>query len=157
MRLVYIGLGSNVEPRLSYLRFGIYELGKISRVLDTSSLYETEPWGFKEQPKFLNAVVLVETRLDPFSLLDALKEIEARVRVPRFRWGPRELDLDILLYEGVRLKSPSLEVPHPRMWERDFVMVPLMELWGKGWPRLLEEFDPEEVLDYPPLGWREGV
>ena len=139
MRLAYIGLGSNVEPRLQYLRFGIHELGKISSVLDVSSLYETEPWGFKEQPRFLNAVALIESKLDPFSLLDALKEIEARVRLPRFRWGPRELDLDVLVYEGVRLKTPSLEVPHPRMRERAFVMVPLRELWERGWPRLTEE------------------
>ncbi len=143
MALAYIGLGSNVEPRLEFILFGLRELAKLGRLLDFSKIYETEPWGFEAQPKFLNAVALVDTPLDPFSLLDALKRIEAQVRLPRLRWGPRELDLDILLYQGVRLKTPRLTVPHPRMWEREFVLVPLRELWERGWPRLTEEPDPQ--------------
>ena len=139
MRLVYVGLGSNLEPRWDYLRFGVKELGRLGRLLDLSSVYETEPWGVEDQPKFLNAVALLETALGPFRLLEALKGIEARVRSPGPRWGPRELDLDILLYQGVRLKTPRLTIPHPRMWEREFVLVPLGELWERGWPRLTEE------------------
>jgi len=136
VRFTYIGLGSNLGDRMGLLRAGIRLLRRSGTLLDSSSVYETEAWGLADQPRFLNAVVLLATQLGPVSLLGALKRAEAPFARSSQRWGPRELDLDILLYGGVRVKLPFLEIPHPRMAERGFVMAPLCELLGRGWPSL---------------------
>jgi len=99
------------------------------QVLDESPVYETEPWGYADQPPFLNMVVRAQTELSPRGLLDRLKEIESTLgRVPSFRYGPRQIDLDILFYDELVLDSESLVVPHPRLHERAFVLVPLASI-----------------------------
>lgn len=136
MKLAYIGIGSNLGNRLMNLRRGVEELGKLGKILRLSSVYETEPWGRDGQNWFLNAVTLIETGLEPVALLAALKSVEAMFRRSPERWGPRELDMDILLYQGVRIETESLVIPHPRMRERSFVLVPLRELFTAGAPAL---------------------
>jgi 2-amino-4-hydroxy-6-hydroxymethyldihydropteridine diphosphokinase len=99
---------------------------RIGTVSAASDVYETPPWGVESQPHFLNACVVVETTLAPLELLFELKEIEQALgRKKRDRWGPREIDLDILLYEDIEMEDESLSIPHPLMGERAFVLVPL--------------------------------
>ncbi len=136
MKLAYIGLGSNMGDRLTNMRSGIAELMKIAKVLRVSSVYETEPWGQDDQAWFLNAVALLETEMNPAELLAALKSAEAGFRREPERWGPRELDLDILLYQDARIDTETLTIPHPRMGERSFVLIPLGELFATGAPTL---------------------
>jgi 2-amino-4-hydroxy-6-hydroxymethyldihydropteridine diphosphokinase len=101
------------------------------KVCKCSSLYETEPVGFADQPWFLNAVCQVETDLSPDDLLRVLKRVESEVgREPTFRWGPRAIDVDVLLYDEICLDEPDLEIPHPRLAERAFVLTPLREIAG---------------------------
>ena len=126
----FIGLGSNVGDRLDHLRRAVAELAATDgiEIVATSSVYETDPVG-PPQPDFLNAVVEIETMLGPHDLLARLKEIERIVgRAPTERWGPREIDLDLLLYGDVEIDSETLKVPHPEMFQRAFVVVPLREL-----------------------------
>jgi 2-amino-4-hydroxy-6-hydroxymethyldihydropteridine diphosphokinase len=128
---VYIGFGSNVGNRamniIKAMRF-LTESPHI-RISKVSSLYETEPVGYKDQGWFLNGVAQIETDLPPTELLDLLKDTEARLkRKPTFRWGPRVIDMDILLYDDLSFKDDSLQIPHPRMWERAFVLAPLSEI-----------------------------
>ncbi len=141
MKLAYIGIGSNMGDRLMNLRKGLEELAKIGKIIRLSAVYETEPWGRDDQAWFLNAVILVETGLEPVALLAALKSVEAMFRRSTERWGPRELDLDILLYQDVRIETESLVIPHPRMRERSFVLVPLGELFATGAPTLGYEIE----------------
>ena len=125
-----IGLGSNVGSRLDHLRFAVDHLGRLGDVGRVSSLYESAPVGGPEQGPFLNAVVLLDAQLKPHSLLDRLLEIEAEAgRVRNVRWGPRTLDLDILLSDGDPVADESLQIPHPRATEREFVLRPLIEVW----------------------------
>lgn len=131
LAVVYLGLGSNMGDRLANLRRGLDLLEAQSgpRVLAASSLYETAPWGVEGQPPFYNAVVRVATPLPPGRLLARLKEIEGHLgRRPGPRWGPRPLDLDVLLYGRRVVAEEGLTVPHPRLAERAFVLVPLAEL-----------------------------
>lgn len=124
----YIGLGANLGDRAATLREAVRRLGEHGRVAAVSSLYETEPVGFREQPPFLNAALALETALAPTELLDALIAIErAMGRVRTFRNAPRTLDLDILLLGGVA-RTPGLTLPHPRLHERAFVLAPLAEI-----------------------------
>lgn len=125
----YIGLGSNMGDRTGACRKALELLGKAGRVTRVSSFYCTEPVGYREQDEFINAVAELETELSPPDLLVQCKAIEnelGRVRV--FRWGPRALDLDILLYGNIVLKTADLLVPHPQMSLRGFVLVPLCEI-----------------------------
>lgn len=131
MNHVFIGLGSNVGDRLHYLRQAVEALAKLegTRVKKTSSVYATEPVGVKEQAEFLNAVVEIETVLEMRRLYTSLKEIERALgRTPRQRWGPREIDLDILYYNDVVLNEPELKIPHPEISNRRFVLTPLAEI-----------------------------
>ncbi|WP_078556533.1 2-amino-4-hydroxy-6-hydroxymethyldihydropteridine diphosphokinase [Bacillus alkalicellulosilyticus] len=129
--LAYVGLGSNLGDRERYLAAGIqaiedHDFCAVSRC---SSIYETEPIGFVEQASFLNMVVEVKTSLQPRELLEALKKIEESAdRKREVRWGPRTLDLDILLFNQQNIKVDDLQIPHPRMTERAFVIVPLQEI-----------------------------
>ena len=125
----YLGLGSNLGDRAASLSRGLELLRESSRSLRVSSFYETLPQGFVSQPPFLNAACLMWTNLDPYSLLATVREIETAVgRRRSFPNGPRALDIDVLMYGGAVLDSPGLVVPHPRMAERAFVLVPLAEI-----------------------------
>ncbi|MCD6405104.1 MAG: 2-amino-4-hydroxy-6-hydroxymethyldihydropteridine diphosphokinase [Planctomycetes bacterium] len=132
LAMVYIGLGSNLGSRRSHIHSALLLLEEMGagRVERVSMLVDTEPVGGPPgQPMYANGVALLETDLQPEALLAVLKEIEARVgRIEREHWGPREIDLDILLYGPSIIKSDVLEVPHPRMWKREFVLGPLAEI-----------------------------
>ncbi len=115
--------------RIAFILRAVGELEERFGVLDISTVYESDPWGVEDQPPFLNCVVKMETSLSPRDLLRELQSIERKIgRKRRFRWGPREIDVDILLYGGEVIREKDLEIPHPRMRERDFVLVPLVEV-----------------------------
>lgn len=125
-----IGLGSNLGDRLGNLRLGVHRLRELGDVEALSSVYGTEPVGGPSQGPYLNAVAVLESDLDPGELLDSLARIEADSgRVREKRWGPRTLDLDILASDGDPITSKALEVPHPRVGEREFALRPLTEVW----------------------------
>lgn len=130
MSIVYIGIGSNLGDREENCERAIKLLIKNGiTVTKRSSMIETEPWGVKEQPKFINMAVELETCLKPDELLHLLKNIEGEVgRSTTTRWGPRVIDLDILLYNDLIMKTPELEIPHPGIKEREFVLKPLAEI-----------------------------
>jgi 2-amino-4-hydroxy-6-hydroxymethyldihydropteridine diphosphokinase len=131
--IAYLGLGSNCDNRLWYLLETLRILEEIPSIgiLSVSSVYETEPYGLKNQRDFLNAVVKIETRFPPGKLLQCVKFVERRVgRVNRGRWAPREIDIDILLYGDLQLDTPWLRIPHPELHLRRFVLVPLAEIAG---------------------------
>ena len=129
-KTVYLSLGSNVGDREANLRAAIDELLHAGvQVTRASSFYETEPVDLREQPWFLNCVVEVETHFDAAMLLRALREIETKMGSKKLvAKGPRLIDMDILLYGGDRIDTPELQVPHPRMHLRRFVLVPLAEI-----------------------------
>lgn len=125
----YIALGSNVGNRSENLNSAIQSLSPLVMVLDESPIYQTAPWGFENQPAFLNQVILAKTNCSPLDLLAHLKEIETIVgRTPTFKYGPREVDLDILFYGDLIFEHPKLQIPHPKLQERAFVLVPLNDL-----------------------------
>jgi len=129
MSIVYLGLGSNLGDRLANLRAAVDALGPEVRVLAESGIYETPPWGYTEQPAFLNMALKAETNLEPRALLKHLKNIEAGLgREKSFRYGPRKIDMDILLYEDRIFSNEMLVIPHPRLHERAFVLVPLADV-----------------------------
>ena len=131
MAHAYIGFGSNIDDRFNYITQALRLLLDADDVslVQISSLYETEPVGYEEQAWFLNGVVAVETDLSAHQLLALLKEIEGAVgRQHRTRWGPREVDLDLLIYDQCRINTPDLTVPHPEMHQRSFVLVPFAEI-----------------------------
>ena len=124
-----VALGSNMGDRLQQLRTAVAGLRRLGEVVDTSSLYETDPVGGPEQGRYLNAVVLLETALDPAALLEELHRLEDDAdRTRDVRWGPRTLDLDLITYGDRRVSQPLLAVPHPRAHERRFVLAPLLEV-----------------------------
>lgn len=126
---VYLALGTNLGERMQNLREAMVRLESGVRISRVSSVYETEPWGVTSQPRFLNLVVEGETELEPHALLDFLKRIERGMgRTVGARYGPRSIDLDILLYDNQTLSDDRLEIPHPRLAERRFVLVPLVEI-----------------------------
>ncbi len=130
---VAIALGSNLGDRLGHLRAGLDGLVELGAVQAVSGVYETDPVGGPPQGRYLNAVVVVETDRGPLDVLSALLEIErSRGRERTVRWGPRTLDLDLIVYEGQRVDLPTLEVPHPRAHERGFVLAPLAEVWPEA-------------------------
>src|SRR5215210_3826053 len=129
MATAYIALGSNLGDRMATLRTAVTRLGALGRITGVSNLYETEPIGYLEQPAFLNAVVVLETALAPVDLLRALLDVERDLgRARSFPNAPRTLDLDLLLVDDVILETAELTLPHPRLHERAFVLVPLAEL-----------------------------
>lgn len=130
MTVAYLGLGANIGDRAGNLARARELLdARGARVMRTSSVLETEPWGVTDQPLFLNQVIEVLWVKGPRALLEAALAVEADVgRIATYRWGPREIDIDLLLFDDLVVSEPGLEVPHPRMWEREFVLVPLREL-----------------------------
>jgi 2-amino-4-hydroxy-6-hydroxymethyldihydropteridine diphosphokinase len=129
--LTYLGLGSNLDDPQRQLESAIEAIRQLPRtkVLRRSPMYVSQPWGKLDQPDFLNMVVEVRTSLAPDSLLRYCKEIEAEHgRLEGERWGPRQLDIDILILGDRVIHTPTLEVPHARMWERAFVLRPLADL-----------------------------
>ncbi|MGB7874837.1 MAG: 2-amino-4-hydroxy-6-hydroxymethyldihydropteridine diphosphokinase [Anaerolineales bacterium] len=126
---VYIALGTNLGDRKANLRAAVESMPPDVKVVAESHVYETPPWGYEDQPAFLNMVVKAETDLEPGSLLKYLKQLEAELgREQNFRWGPRLIDLDVLFYDDLIIKSPPLVIPHPRLHERAFVLAPLADV-----------------------------
>lgn len=159
---VYLGLGSNVGNRLANLRMALRLLTPLCRVEETSSLYETAPAGVEDQPSFYNAVCRVTTGLEPRGLLRHVKGVESQIgRRPGVHWGPRPIDIDVLLYGDTVVEEPDLVVPHPRLAERGFVLAPLAELaprlrhptLKKTVRRLLDTVGSEGVVEIQAKGW----
>ena len=130
MSTVYIGIGSNLGNREENCRNAIKLLIESGiKVTKLSSKLETDPWGVVDQPKFINMAIKAETDQEPPALLHILENIETELgRRSEIRWGPRVIDLDILLYNTRIIKTPNLEIPHPGMQDRDFVLKPLAEI-----------------------------
>ena len=130
-KTVYLGLGSNMGAKITNIKNAVEAIGAIEgiRVIKTSSLYATEPWGKKDQAGFINAAVEIVTSLTPGQLLERLQEIEIKMGRQRSeKWGPRIIDIDILLFGDEVLESRKLTVPHPHMRNRLFVLIPLEEI-----------------------------
>ena len=156
--IVYIALGSNLGDREANLRQALQRLPPAVRLLQASPIYETPPWGYTEQPAFLNQAVKAETELSPADLLRYLKEVETRLgRQATFQYGPRKIDLDILFYDQDIVETPRLRIPHPHLAERAFVLLPLADLspelkhpvLGKTVRQLLAEVDSAGIQPFP--------
>lgn len=134
MKEAYVALGANLGDRAASLRTALAHMAATPELdlLRISGVYETDPVGLTEQPLFLNMAAAVATSLSPVALLERLLDIERQMgRVRDVRWGPRTIDLDLLMYEDVCIKTKTLTLPHPRMGERAFVLVPLRDIWPK--------------------------
>jgi 2-amino-4-hydroxy-6-hydroxymethyldihydropteridine diphosphokinase len=143
--VAYIGLGANLGDPVATIREAAARLAAVGRVGARSSLYRTPAWGVVEQPPFVNAALALETDLAPHPLLDALKAIEGELgRTPSYRWGPRAIDLDILAYGEVRLDDERLTLPHARLAERAFALVPLAEI-AAGYAALRDALPAAEL------------
>ncbi len=140
---VYIALGTNLGDREANLRSAISALQQEVVVLAESKIYETEPFGYLDQTDFLNQVIKIRTDLPPEELLTFMKKLEVEMgRIPTFRDGPRKIDLDILFYGDMILDLPHLVIPHPRLHERAFVLIPLADVA----PNLLHPFLDQTVV-----------
>jgi 2-amino-4-hydroxy-6-hydroxymethyldihydropteridine diphosphokinase len=129
MHTIYLGLGTNLGDRKANLRAAIKALSPRVLVLAESPVYETPAWGVKDQPAFLNMAVKAETELTPMDLRDHVKQIERDLgRKPTYQWGPRLIDIDILLYEDLIVDTPTLIIPHQQMHKRAFVLLPLDDI-----------------------------
>ena len=129
MSRVFLGLGTNLGDRRQNLSRAIAALSARVRLLRQSSVYETKAWGFTDQADFLNQVIEIETDLTPLRLLNFIKKTETALgRVQNFRWGPRLIDIDILFFDNLVRSTQKLQIPHPRISERAFVLVPMAEL-----------------------------
>jgi 2-amino-4-hydroxy-6-hydroxymethyldihydropteridine diphosphokinase len=127
--IAFLALGTNLGDRLANLRAALNAFSPEIKVVAESKVYETPPWGYEDQPAFLNMAVRCETALEPESLLKRIQQLEVELgRQQSFRWGPRLIDIDILFYDDLFLESESLTTPHPRLHERGFVLVPLVEI-----------------------------
>jgi 2-amino-4-hydroxy-6-hydroxymethyldihydropteridine diphosphokinase len=153
--LAYIALGSNIDNREMYLKQAIASLYHHAdiEVKACSSIYETEPVGYVEQSPFLNMVIALQTKLPAMELLKVMKEIEQQLgRTRDVRWGPRTIDLDMLFYGKEEIESEELVIPHPRMYERAFVLTPLAEILQK------QDHAPEGISErLDKLEGKEGV
>ncbi|MBT3189097.1 MAG: 2-amino-4-hydroxy-6-hydroxymethyldihydropteridine diphosphokinase [Anaerolineae bacterium] len=157
MKTTYIALGTNLGDRLANLRSAIESFAPELRVTRESTIYETPPWGFTDQPAFLNMVIEAETNLDPRALLVYLKKKEDELgRVKNFRNGPRLIDLDILFYDDLIMNEENLIIPHPRLHQRAFVLMPLADiapelehpLIEKTIIELLQDVDTSEITPF---------
>jgi 2-amino-4-hydroxy-6-hydroxymethyldihydropteridine diphosphokinase len=177
MHTAYIGMGGNVAswagPPEITVAAAVLRLESLGRVVSRSSLYNTAPVGIAEQPRFVNAVVALKTELEPRKLLGELLAVEVefgRYRAAEIVNGPRTLDLDILLFDHVRINEPGLEIPHPRLAQRAFVLIPLCEVaaqtldpnTGRTVTELLDglflnsEGEGDAVVRIQNDGWRSG-
>lgn len=164
----YLGLGANLGDRLAQLQQAIELIHHTCGICVTriSSIYETTPVGYLEQPPFYNLVIQIQTTQPPADLLTTILQIEKKLhRVRQIRWGPRTIDIDILLYENRVIQQEELQVPHPRIPERAFVLIPLRELMGNqtlpGWGQTIDQFieklPPDQEIrklnvDFNPIG-----
>ncbi len=162
---VYLGLGSNLGDRVRNLIVGLRRLEPLVRVEAVSSLYESDPLGRQDQPLFLNAVCRAVTGLPPQGLLRHVRQVEHDVGRRRGeRWGPRPLDIDVLLYDGIIIDEPDLAVPHPALPERAFVLVPLAEIapdlrhpqLDRTMRELAAVVDASGVRQRAARGWEQG-
>ena len=127
----FLSLGSNMGDILEYLSKAIDKIAEIQgcNILNKSRVYETEPWGYENQEAFLNLCISIETSLSPYELLESLQTIELELdRVRKIHWGPRTIDIDILLFDDIICEDDKLTIPHPRMSERAFVLIPLYDI-----------------------------
>jgi 2-amino-4-hydroxy-6-hydroxymethyldihydropteridine diphosphokinase len=156
--IAYIGFGSNLGDKVAYCEKAIAEILDIDnhKLLAKSSFYKTQPVGYQTQDWFVNGVIKLESDLEPQDLLRALKGVESRLgRTETFLWGPREIDLDLLLYEDRVIQMDQLQIPHPRLQERQFVLIPLAEIardlvhpvLKKSIRKLLEEIKEDQGVD----------
>jgi 2-amino-4-hydroxy-6-hydroxymethyldihydropteridine diphosphokinase len=157
MPQVYLALGSNLGDRHANLRAAVKALAPGVRVLEESRIYETPAWGYEDQPPFLNMALKAETSLQPEALLAHVKQLESDLgRTPSFHWGPRLIDIDVLFYDDLVLDTPGLTIPHPRLHERAFVLVPLADIapallhpaTGKTVQQMLEDVDRSAIRLY---------
>ena len=165
MHTVYLALGSNLGDRAANLRSAIDAFEPEIRITRCSAVYETPPWGYLDQSRFLNQVVEAKTDLSPVGLLDHIKELEQQLgRRETFQYGPRLIDLDIIFYDNEVIESPPLIIPHPRMTERGFVLLPLADIaphfehpiLGESVSDLLSKIDQEGIVIYSPAGCNEN-
>ena len=134
MNKSYLGLGTNIGDRLKYINEALVILNSNPNINITqkSKLYETKAWGYKEQEDFLNMCIEIKTSLNPYELLSACQDVEKKLKRERkIRWGPRTIDVDILFFNDIILQEENLEIPHPRIKERAFVLIPLIDLNDK--------------------------
>lgn len=150
MAEVYLGLGSNLGDRAANIWEAARRIAGVPgcSVVCQSALYETEPIGPVSQGWFLNAAILIETEAEPLVLLTAMKEIERSIgRKPSLPWGPRIIDLDLLLFEDVGMESEQLTLPHPELWNRKFVLIPLLDIVPDGELRKRIELGLADLID----------
>lgn len=158
MGLARVGLGANLGDAAATIEAAIVSLRSLGTVVRRSGLYRSEPWGVRDQPPFVNAAVLLETTIPPRELLAELQRIERALgRTETYRWGPRVIDLDLLAYDDVRIDEPELTLPHARLGERAFALVPLAEIDSAYGPALLAlpardraEVAPLDGVNAPP-------
>lgn len=157
MKKVYLGLGTNVGQREKNLREAVSIIEKTATIdmIKVSSIYETEPWGYEEQNDFLNLCLEIKTDLTPQQLLEKCQEVEDKMgRQREEKWGPRIIDVDILIYDNLEVDTSNLVIPHPRIQDRTFVLIPLQELnpnlmiKGKSIEQWLKSLAQKEVTYY---------
>jgi 2-amino-4-hydroxy-6-hydroxymethyldihydropteridine diphosphokinase len=157
MKIIYLALGTNLADRMDNLQRAVAALPPAVSVTALSSVYETPPWGYADQPAFLNMALTAETDLEPLALIAFLKKLETDLgREKTFRNGPRLIDIDILFYDDLRIDEPGLVIPHPRLHERAFVLVPLNDIapnlihpeLGRAVRDLLKDVDTKGVDFY---------
>ncbi|MBV8644501.1 MAG: 2-amino-4-hydroxy-6-hydroxymethyldihydropteridine diphosphokinase [Candidatus Eremiobacteraeota bacterium] len=154
MPVAAVGIGSNIGDAAAHVRRAFARLAELGTVVARSRLYASAPWGVTDQEAFVNAAALVATALDPHALLAALRRIEAEEgRTPTYRWGPRVLDLDILAYGDLQLDGVDLTIPHARLRERAFALVPLAEI-DPRYAALRDALPPGERASVVELGSR---
>ena len=141
---VYISIGTNFFDKVKNLKYAIKKIKDFSKIIQTSSIYESEPYGYEFQNTFLNISILISTSLSPFSLLMEFKKIENLMgRKNLFRYSPRIIDIDILLFNEFEIKTENLIIPHPEIYNRSFFVIPLLEIISKGFRTL--NFDINKV------------
>ncbi len=148
MNTFYLHLGSNKGNRTDFLTDAMKRISsKIGEIKEQSSIYQTEPWGKKDQDEFLNLAIKVDSNLEPGDVLSAIKNIEVSMGVEkREKWGPRIIDIDILYCNDVVMETENLVIPHPHIYERNFVLIPLMEIAG-DFIDPVKDISIEEIFD----------
>lgn len=157
MSSIYLSLGTNMGDREKNLKDAVSIIQGFdqTKLIKVSKIYETKPWGYTDQDNFLNLCLEIETSLSPYELLEKCQEAEQNLKRERLvRWGPRTIDIDILLYDDIICEDEKLIIPHPRIHERAFVLIPLMDLnenliiKGQGLKDWLKMLNLEEVKEY---------